>query len=1127
MKKKFLSFVIALSFILPSLFLFVGCGEDPIYKINFYSDGAIYQTVEISKDKTFEMPEDPTKDDYTFAGWYFDNAVWTSPLTAQSVASMKLTDHLNVYAKWQYNICTVDFYADNEIITTKNVDIFTELTDIPSVPEKIGYTGVWNVTNFTNVSSDMRVDAVYTANTYTIIFDYNGAESGNDTESKTVSYNSPIGSLPTPTKDGYIFSGWYLSNVQYTASTDYQIANNITLKAMWTMEDNGHCIVATSSFDLEGNTYEFVVDQENLTIELSSSIRYSNSTTSVDFKNTFTVSPSATWNLYADSTCSNAIATREVSMNPGTGVYYILVENTSTYERTIYTVTLKKNRMFDVYFYNLGELVSDYQTTVEEGFLLPSPINPESGVEGYAFKCWSTKQLDYEEFDFSAPITGTKFLYACYENPDYIISEGLKFTLASGKAKLSEVTDLTIQNLVIPQICYTNLYYGATEGVLSACANLNTITIPFIGISATPADVKESLFGIMFGTNNTEGSVQLSQYYGSAYYNSYVPGGIAEVTLLDDAYLADYTFVGCFMLSSINLANNTTRLGKYSLNGSGITELVLPQSVNTLDSYVYETTDKLIKIPAHVTTYARDSIIAPFVFYYTADGKISVPYEFSSQAQNEVNRIFVVAGKELIYYGGLYYIIDENNEAHLCYGDTNAQTIPIHNSVNGYPVTSIYSAVRLLELGAQDFYIPDSVKIISSYSFANYAYYTSSIKQTITLHFNETSQLDSILGYSFYGVSIGEIEWPSSLENLGGYAFKNTSGKHLIFKEGLNRLGYRAFEECDVEVIYLPSSITIGDMYLFDGATSKIFMSGYGSRWNVSYWKKYSTDLCTFSIYEGVSEFKLLNGGVYIRYADLYYLYGVLGVGNSNNFVLEKEIDGYAVKEVKWSSFANLSIQFDSFSLGENENVTSIHTKYMTLMKKFVASAAFKSFITKESGGEYIATANNFTETIDLTNATGVTLEKWAFKTAKKLKTIINAAAISYVGYESFMTCTSLTTIDFTGATFTEVYSNTFSGCNKLTSIILPETLTKIWSGAFTNCTRLTSIKLPAALTALGTKVFSGCSALTSVEFVDTDNWYVIQGSKEVKKTVTSASSNASYLKDATTGAYEWTKKVV
>lgn len=80
------------------------------------------------------------------------------------------------------------------------------------------------------------VAATFTLNEYTITFD---AEGGTvDPVTKEVTYSHAVGELPAPTRGGYDFEGWFTESggegTQYTAETEYGIADDLTLFAYWT-----------------------------------------------------------------------------------------------------------------------------------------------------------------------------------------------------------------------------------------------------------------------------------------------------------------------------------------------------------------------------------------------------------------------------------------------------------------------------------------------------------------------------------------------------------------------------------------------------------------------------------------------------------------------------------------------------------------------------------------------------------------------------------------------------------------------------------------------------------------------------------------------------------------------------
>ncbi|MBQ3559803.1 MAG: hypothetical protein IJA07_09855 [Agathobacter sp.] len=67
----------------------------------------------------------------------------------------------------------ITFIANNKVVATRVVEHGGTLTDIPEIPEKIGYMQtkpVWSVTDFRNIRKDMTVHAIYTPDVYTITF---------------------------------------------------------------------------------------------------------------------------------------------------------------------------------------------------------------------------------------------------------------------------------------------------------------------------------------------------------------------------------------------------------------------------------------------------------------------------------------------------------------------------------------------------------------------------------------------------------------------------------------------------------------------------------------------------------------------------------------------------------------------------------------------------------------------------------------------------------------------------------------------------------------------------------------------------------------------------------------------
>ena len=123
-----------------------------------------------------------------------------------------------------------------------------KLTLSTTKPTKTGYDFVgWSTTsNGTSAtynaggtySTDKAVTlyAVWKAKNYTVTFNANGGSVSPN--SKTVTYNSTYGTLPTPTRTGYTFNGWYTSSsggTKISSSSKVTITSNQTLYAHWTI----------------------------------------------------------------------------------------------------------------------------------------------------------------------------------------------------------------------------------------------------------------------------------------------------------------------------------------------------------------------------------------------------------------------------------------------------------------------------------------------------------------------------------------------------------------------------------------------------------------------------------------------------------------------------------------------------------------------------------------------------------------------------------------------------------------------------------------------------------------------------------------------------------------------------
>ena len=103
-----------------------------------------------------------------------------------------------------------------------------------------------------------------------------------------------------------------------------------------------------------------------------------------------------------------------------------------------------------------------------------------------------------------------------------------------------------------------------------------------------------------------------------------------------------------------------------------------------------------------------------------------------------------------------------------------------------------------------------------------------------------------------------------------------------------------------------------------------------------------------------------------------------------------------------------------------------------------------------------------------------------AFEGCQKLSSLQLPEGVTEIGRAAFNGCRALKEITIPNGV-TELKTLTFGTCTSLQNIILPEGLQTIGDKVFSGCAALTQIVLPDGVTALGTRVFNNCQALAKV----------------------------------------------
>ncbi len=229
--------------------------ENNQYTISFDPNQGLVEPEKksIVYDKEYGELPIPTRTGYDFVGWFLKEEGNTEGTQITADKKVTVTDNIILTAKWKAKTYTVTFDADGGSVTseTKEVIYNNEYGELPT-PIKTGYDFVgWFLkeegnTEGTQITADKKVTitdnitltAKWKAKTYTVTFDADGGSATSKT--KEVIYNNEYGELPTPTKTGYTFAGWYtdrLSGNKVNETDHYTSAGNTTLYAHWTVNN--------------------------------------------------------------------------------------------------------------------------------------------------------------------------------------------------------------------------------------------------------------------------------------------------------------------------------------------------------------------------------------------------------------------------------------------------------------------------------------------------------------------------------------------------------------------------------------------------------------------------------------------------------------------------------------------------------------------------------------------------------------------------------------------------------------------------------------------------------------------------------------------------------------------------
>lgn len=717
--------------------------------------------------------------------------------------------------------------------------------------------------------------------------------------------------------------------------------------------------------------------------------------------------------------------------------------------------------------------ITDVKTSISGNVTIPSTLGGYlvTKIDDMAFALCECSSITIPD---SVTSIGDEAFYIC----DSLTS----VTIGNGVTNIGESVFYKCNSLAEIYVKTNNKNYSSQNGVLFNKDKTTLVMFPF--------GKKEKSYTIPTSVE-TIGE--------KAFYDC---DNLTSVTISDSVTIIEkYAFHHCDSLTSVTIGNGVTSIGYNAFyNSSSLTSVYITDIVDWCN--IEFNTAYANPIYSAKNLYLNGTLVTDLVI---PDGVTSI----GSFAFFNCESLTSVTIPDSVTNIGISTFLGCTNLTSLKIGD-NVTSICDYAFYNCQSLTSITIPSSVTSIGNDAFAYCDKLTTVNynaenceMYTYNSDTGYYSVFRNCPITTVNIGNNVKKIPSYAFYGCdSLTSVTIPDSVTSIGRYAFYNcTSITSIIIPEGITYIYEYTFYNCtNLKNAIIPDGVTSIGYYAFYGCDS---LTSITIPDNVTYIAQYAFVSC-----DSLAEINVKTNNTNFSSQD-----GVLFNKDKTTliaFPAGKKEDLYTIPTSVTTIGEYAFIYCNSLTSVVIPNSLDNIDDHAFDNCKSLKSITISNSIT--SIGRYA-----FYNCDSLTSVTipdSVTcIESNAFYDCGKLTSVTIGNGVTSIGDSAFDYCYSLTKVYITDvAAWCEIdfynnYSNPLYYAKKIylngeivTDIIIPDGVASICDYAFYNCESLTSVTIPDSVISIGDSAFNYCSKLKNVYY---------RGSEQQKSSITIGYSNS------------------